>query len=404
MYKINNLFNKKNIFTLTIIFFIIIILFLVIYKTYKKSLNYESFIGSGDTSAAFDIPTLRKWTFSPSRDWYSFTSVSNEQVIPFRDFGFTVPNQLMSISFLLNIVSGSPEWRPIFRFNEDGAGEWGSAGSRIPSMYIYPDFTTRFHLRFSTTRDFNDGVDPTTFIPMVTPVLITIVFTYNNIVNFYINNNLISSSTFPTIYQRNNNTTLYLGGGHLASYNNDGNVLIKNFTVYDGVVTGTDVTNMYNKLNEGQIGPEGPKGSPGLAGPQGSAGSQGPAGPAGINGINGEIGPPGPAGINGEMGPMGPAGPLGPAGPMGPMGLAAQVNSQFSQGSFNYQNTQSTPDSNYSQGPFNCQNTQSSPATQSSPSTQSSPATQSSPFSQGSVVNRLNTISKNLNRLRYSNY
>ena len=92
---------------------------------------------------------------------------------------------------------------------------------------------------FSTDKDGNDGVDPNIEIPMGIPSLITLVFNKNTF-TFYVNGNAVKTLSYGSIYPRNIDTKLYIGD-HFDGYGNDGNVLIKNFTIYDGALNETDV-------------------------------------------------------------------------------------------------------------------------------------------------------------------
>ena len=138
---------------------------------------------------------------------------------------------------------------------------------------------------------------------------------------FYVNGNAVKSMDYGDIYSRNINTKIYIGD-HFDGYGNDGNVLIKNFTVYDGALSETDVTNIYNKLNELSVGPPGQAGPPG---PPGQAGLIGLTGPSGAKGDKGDPGEKGDPGIQGEKGDPGIQGNPGPAWPGSPMSFTQDV-------------------------------------------------------------------------------
>jgi len=311
MYK----FIKKNIFLILIIIFILL-LFYVFY--YGKSF-IETFVDTANTSAAFNIPTLTKWTFhDSSSDWFKLPGKGNEKKYMYNDLGFSNTDESfdsISISFLINIVSGLDKWRCIFHFNNTDK-DCCNFGDRVPAMFVHPDNTTKFHIKYSTDTTGNDGIDPNILIPMATPTLITLVFNKNNF-TFYVNGNSVTSIGYTDIYPRNKDTKIYIGD-HFDGYGNDGNVLIKNFTIYDGALTETDVKNIYNKLNELSIGPPGPQGiagqtgMPGPAGPTGSQGSKGDKGEKGDRGDPGEKGDKGDRGDPGEKGDVGPAWPGNP--------------------------------------------------------------------------------------------
>jgi hypothetical protein len=143
-----------------------------------------------------------------------------------------------------------------------------------------------------------------------------LVFDTNNF-KLYVNENLSYSGDFNNIYKRTDKSILYIGE-HFDGDGADGKILIKNFTVYDGALSETDVTNMYNKLEEMPPGVPGP---PGIAGPQGIAGPPGNTGPPGTTG---------PPGMSGPPGSQGPSGMVGPPGPKGSSGISAtNYNSNY---------------------------------------------------------------------------
>jgi hypothetical protein len=319
MYKLNGLYKlkiNKNIFFIFLVLFIIS-LFYIFY--YGKSI-VETFIDSVNTSSAFNVPTLTKWTFPDSSSkWFKLPGKGSEKSYMYKDLGFSNTDESydsISISFLINIVAGLDKWRCIFHFNNTGK-DCCNFDDRVPAMFVYPDNTTKFHIRYSTDSNGNDGIDPSVTIPMGIPSLITLVFNKNNF-TFYVNGNIIKSIGYGDIYPRKSDTKIYIGD-HFDGYGNDGNVLIKNFTIYDGALTETDVKNIYNKLNELSIGPVGPAGP---AGQMGTPGPAGIAGPAGSKGDKGDQGPTGPQGLEGPMGPQGLEGPIGPQGLEGPIGPA----------------------------------------------------------------------------------
>jgi hypothetical protein len=314
--KINGskLLNKNIFFIISLILFILLLLYIIYYT---KSLM-ESFIDSSNTSQAFDIPAITKWTFpDSSTNWFKLPGKGKEKSYTYKDLGFSNTAEsydIISMSFLINIASGADKWRCIFHFNNTGR-DCCNANDRVPAMFVHPDKSSRFHIRYSTNANGNDGIDPNVTIPMGVPTLITLVFNKNNF-SFYVNENLVKSIGYTDILPRNADTKIYFGD-HWDGYGNDKNVLIKNFTIYDGALTETDVKNIYDKLNELSLGPPGPEG------PLGPEGPEGPQGRPGLDGQLGPQGPIGPRGLIGPVGPMGPRGPIGPVGPMGPQGPMA---------------------------------------------------------------------------------
>lgn len=320
-------FINKNInFTICVICLVLLLL----YICYHGKSILENFVDTANTSKAFEVPTLTKWSLpESSSSWFKLPGMGSEKTYIYKDFKFPTKTEYdtVSISFLINIVSGLDKYRTIFQFTNTG-NNCCNFDDRVPAMFVFPDNTTRFYIRYSTNKDGNDGIEPNVNLPMGTPSLITLVFTKTNF-NYYINGNLVKSMTHDYIYPRKSDTKLYIGD-HFDGYGNDGNVLIKNFTVYDGALTETDVKNMYDKLNELSVGPAGPEGPAGQTGTQGPAG---PSGPAGMKGDKGDIGPQGLQGLEGPAGPIGPQGLQGLEGPQGPQGLQGLEGPQGLQGS-----------------------------------------------------------------------
>ena len=184
--------NKKTknclLLLLVVIVSLLLLRLVVSYFVNPKSITIEKFVDS-NTAAAFSVPTLKKWSFEESSSWYKVLPKGSSYQVPFSDLGFTMPNSVISISFLINIVGGSAAWREVFRFNDGTSRDCCEKGDRIPAFFVWPDNTTKFHIRFSTDGDGNDGIDSPTLIPMATPVMITLVFDTNNF-KLYINNNV----------------------------------------------------------------------------------------------------------------------------------------------------------------------------------------------------------------------
>ena len=190
--KLNNFLNltylKRKIKELirprylVFILFLLIIIF-VIFFTYKNVV--ESFGGS-NSSAAFDIPSLKKWICPDTKVWLT----PKQKSYKFSDLGFTTPNKVMSVSFLLCIMKNDPNWREIFRISNKSNGDdfwWNGQNSgdgRIPGLWIWPNNptnnpqTNNLHFRVATDSNVNDGLDTNVFIPMAVPSLIT--FVINN--------------------------------------------------------------------------------------------------------------------------------------------------------------------------------------------------------------------------------
>jgi hypothetical protein len=334
-----------------------IIIFFIFFNTKPK--YYESF-GSSTDSAAFSIPSQKKWTFPSSNiSWYQIKQ--NGFSIPLNQTGIDVTNQNISILFLFNNFSGQKYWRNIFHFTNTNK-DWGTNGERMPAMWVVDKNTNTFMIEFEGSyRDPKNNKKtingpnniyfpscsppssypsspPSSSPPFGIPVFVGIVIN-GNAISLYINNVLIFykdySSSNITINKRTKDTTLYIGDPWYTQ--EDGNLYIKNFTVYDGALSQQDINNVYAALSQGPAGPGGPAGPAGPAGAAGAVGAPGPAGqmgnpgptgsmgpigPTGAAGKNGVPGPAGAAGANGLDGAQGPTGPTGDDGLVGPAGAA----------------------------------------------------------------------------------
>ena len=305
MLKLKNIFRQLSNKLLFLILILLIIVFL--FYIFFKNIIIENFGGSND-DVAFDIPTLKKWSFEESKSWYKILKGGYKK--NFSELGFTTPNSKLSILFLFTNLKGTDYWRNIFRFTNT-SNDCCNKGDRIPALWVRPDNNNNFHVRFSTDANGNDGIDTGILFPMGVPILIGLVFDGNTFTLYY-NNIMAYNSTFNNIMARDSNTVLQIAD---SFYEQDGSLFIKNFTLYDGALTQTDINSIYDKLSQGADGADGPAGPAGPDGPAGVAGPAGAAGPAGVSGSAG------PAGIAGPIGPTGIAGPAGPIGPAGPAGI-----------------------------------------------------------------------------------
>ena len=249
--------NKRNICLL----FLAIIVLIIIRQLFYSIV--ETF-GSNSTSAlAFDTPSLKKWMFETSKNkWYRVVVSSLFQT---STLGFTDRNPKFSASFLYTCNSGSTSWRNIFRFSNTTTGADGEPEGRVPGLWLHPDNLNRFHLRFPTDSNWNDGID-TNEMPFGEVFLVTFVFD-GNTVNYYLNDILTQTQTFTNIRTKQNTGTFFIG-----DFDSTG-VFIQNLTFYDGALTQTDVDNIYKNLSAA-----GATGATGATGPAGPTGPQGPPG------------------------------------------------------------------------------------------------------------------------------
>lgn len=318
--KITNFFTdfikNKLIILLFIILFFLIFYYLI--TIYKKCYTIENFNESA-TKTALSSPSLQKWQFSQSDSWYAIKQ--NGYNMKMSDMKFSNYDDI-SISFLFFLKNKHSNWRNIFHFtnNADCCND-----ERIPAMWVFPNNSSMLHIRFGTDGDGNNGINSADEVPLNTPILLTLVFSGNNF-KFYIGSVKVYDGNFNNIHKRNANTTLHIGD---PWYTNDGGILIKNFTVYNGSLTENDISNIVSTFSSGSSssggsnssGIPGPTGPAGPAGPPGQAGPAGPAGQPGVPGIQGPTGPVGAKGIDGKIGPRGHVGPHGPRGIQGPQGI-----------------------------------------------------------------------------------
>ena len=244
---VSKYFRKNHIVVSIVVCAVLIILTVYFVYSMKKSQTQtqtqtiETFGGSNE-SASFNIPAIKKWQFPSSVDrWYEIKQ--NGYRIDFKDLGFTLPNSKMTIMFLFNCESKVGYWRNIFHFTNSG-NNCCEKGDRIPAMWVYPDYTNNFHIRFSTDDYGNDGYDPRYMRDNKTvPELLTLVFDDNKF-SFYANDTLLESKVYHNIYKRDDKTVLHIGD----PWHWNGNLHIKNFTIYDGVLEKHHISEIYNKL------------------------------------------------------------------------------------------------------------------------------------------------------------
>lgn len=263
----------------TIIFVLGIVIFLFLLSGCYNYLGYIENFEESSTKSALLSPTLNKWMCPITADSW-FTVIQNGYRIKIKDMKTSenvsiAPYENMSISFLLKLTSTSPNWRNVFHFSNDDR-DWGGEGSRNPSLWIYPDNKTNLHIRIGTNSSNNDGRDTNVQMPIVptreNPILVTFVITKTNM-KLFLDSTQIYSHNLNNTKPRTGETTFYLGD---PWYNQNGGIQIKNFTVYDGVLTAEDI----NKMND-ILTPAGTPGTPGARGFVGVPGTTGTPGPSG---------------------------------------------------------------------------------------------------------------------------
>ena len=181
---------------------------------------------------------LKEWTFPNSKNWYKV--IKNGYDIKMLHTGIILPTKRYSISFMYCLTGKNTTWNNIFHISNTG-NNCCSAEDRIPGLWIQPN-ETNFHLKFSTNTNANDGFDSIEGIPLYNKVLITLLFD-NNTVTMYINNDIKITKTFNIISTINSNATLYIGD---PWHDNNDTINIKDFTIYNGILTSEQISTIYN--------------------------------------------------------------------------------------------------------------------------------------------------------------
>jgi hypothetical protein len=197
-----------------------------IFDSYSTKTNIEKFIN------------LKAWAFPNSVNWYKV--VKNGYSIKMSDTGITLPNNQYSISFMYNLTGLNSEYNNVFHVSNTG-NNCCNDGDRQPGLWVKPN-ETRFYLRFSTDPKGNDGFDSIDAVALNNKVLITLIFD-KNIVTMYINTAKLTSQTFNNIHQIKPGSTLFIGD---PWHNNNGTINIRNFTIYDGILTSDQIAEIYN--------------------------------------------------------------------------------------------------------------------------------------------------------------
>ena len=213
------------------------------YIKYDHPYNFISYVeedyGGPLSIDAFDIPAFTNWHCPVTNDWYKIAP--NGYIVPFSETGLTTPNSVMSIAFLYDSLQNSRNFRNIFRFYDNNAD---TGGSRIPALFITPNRNVlHFGFQTSSPNSTNTILESPT-LSLNIPYLISLVLTATTFA-FYVNKTLITFQTYGSVTGRNANTRLVIGD---RFYPSDGNLLIKDFTLYDGALTQTDVNNIYDNL------------------------------------------------------------------------------------------------------------------------------------------------------------
>lgn len=212
------------------------------YIKYDAPYNFISYVsedyGGPLSINAFDIPAFTNWHCPVTNNWYKVAP--NGYIVPFSETGLTTPNSVMSIAFLYDNLQNSRNPRNIFRFTDNNANQI----SRIPALFVSSNSNKlNFQFNLSITRT---AVIDSAVLPLNTPYLITMVFNGSTF-TYYINKTLTLTQSYINIIGRNSTTNLIIGD---SFYPSDGNILIKDFTLYNGALSQTDVNNIYDNLTD----------------------------------------------------------------------------------------------------------------------------------------------------------
>ena len=179
---------------------------------------------------------LKEWKFPNSINWYTVSQ--NGYSIKMSDTGITLPTRQYSISFLYNLNATKASWTNIFHITKSG-NNCCSDGDRNPAIWVFPN-ETRFHIRMSTNDSGNDGIDIDA-APVNNKILVTFLFD-NNIFTLYINNTKKITKTFNNISPISPDALLYIGD---PWHDHNKTVNIRDFTIYNGVLTADQISNIY---------------------------------------------------------------------------------------------------------------------------------------------------------------
>ena len=220
------------------LFYIYLALVLAITFYIWNNMSFKQFdqITKFDNKITERFANLKEWKFPNSINWYTVSQ--NGYSIKMSDTGIKLPTKQYSISFLYNLNATKPSWTNIFHItNTDN--NCCDRGDRIPALWVKPNETT-FHIRMSTNDSDNDGIDIDAS-PVNNKILVTFIFD-NNIFTMYINNSKKITETFNNIEEISRNAILYIGD---PWYEHNETVNIRDFTIYNGVLTTDQISNIY---------------------------------------------------------------------------------------------------------------------------------------------------------------
>jgi hypothetical protein len=184
---------------------------------------------------------LPYWEFQPSLNkWYTITYGNvNKPTAIWSDLGI-ISSTSMSVSFWLNI-STLNNWRNIFHVSNTN-NNCCNNGDRVPAVWVCPN-QAQIMIANGNTQNGNINLYPG-LLTLHTNYYIVIVWN-NTTLNVYKNGELQYNYTYSSpITSAKPNATFYMGDPWYSSQ--DGGVKIRNFKIYNDVLTQNDISNMYH--------------------------------------------------------------------------------------------------------------------------------------------------------------
>ena len=182
------------------------------------------------------------WVYPPTENTY-YTLVQNNLIGNWSTTNIT-NSAIMSISFWINISAINSNWRNIFHVSNQNV-DCCNSGNRIPSMWVCPG-NTQVYIRHSTSSNGDTGPGCSSYqIPLNMGVFITIVFN-STTMTFYANAISQQTYTYSSPLISASSTASFYMADPWYSY---GGIQIKDFTLYNTVLSLSDVTNLYQEAS-----------------------------------------------------------------------------------------------------------------------------------------------------------
>jgi len=185
---------------------------------------------------------FKKWVLSNSAhpNWYKV--VKNGYSMKMTNTGITLPSNSFSISFIYNLKEKTVGHNNLFRITNTYNNS-GNQGDRICGMWVNPNDTS-FYIEVETNTT-NIGTN-FSGVSLNTVALITLLFN-DSVFTMYINNNYANSYIFNGRRPIPENATLYIGD---PFYLGNGEINIQDFTLYDGILTPSQITTIYSESSD----------------------------------------------------------------------------------------------------------------------------------------------------------